>query len=99
MASAQLEQIYQMVDSLSEQERQLLLEHITGSSQVETQPSQEDVTYTEAELAALLEPEEPLTGRQIVEKGLLGGWKDLGIEDSVEWLEQQRAKRRNKHQW
>jgi hypothetical protein len=59
----------------------------------------DDQTWTDEELAELLTPKEPLTGKQIVEKGLLGAWKDMGIEDSVEWLAQQRAKRRRKFQW
>ncbi len=60
-------------------------------------------TWTDEELEALLKPKPPLTGKQIVEKhlasGVIGSWRDEGITDSVEWLEQQRAKRRNKYQW
>ena len=62
-----------------------------------------DVTWTEAELDELFKPKKALTGREIVEKhlatGVIGSWADMGITDSVEWLEQQRAKRRNKYQW
>ena len=56
-------------------------------------------TWTEAELAELLKPKPPLTGKEIAESGLLGSWKDMGIEDSVVWLEEQRAERRKKYQW
>lgn len=60
-------------------------------------------TWTDEELEALLKPKPPLTGKQIVEKhlasGVIGSWSDEGITDSLEWLEQQRAKRRNKYQW
>jgi len=61
--------------------------------------TQEDVTWTDEELAELLKPKKPLTGKQIAESGLLGSWADMGITDSVEWLEEQRAKRRKKFEW
>ena len=99
MTTSELDEIYQMIDNLSPKERQLLVEHITSADQTDAETPQDDVTFTEEELVALLEPKEPLTGRQIAEKGLLGGWKDLGIEDSVEWLKQQRARRRDKYKW
>ncbi|GEM_PF-3250477 len=38
----------------------------------------------------------PLTGREIVEQGLTGGWEDKSITDSVAWLTAQRRKRREK---
>ena len=38
-------------------------------------------TWTEEELAELLRPVPPLTGREIVEVGLLGGWEDTEIPD------------------
>jgi hypothetical protein len=36
---------------------------------------------------------EPLTGAEIVAAGLAGGWKDMGIVDSAEWVERQRRGR------
>jgi len=39
---------------------------------------------------------ELLTGREIVAAGLTGGWEGKGITDSVEWLANQRRKRRDK---
>ncbi len=71
--------------------------HSVISEQDETED--DDTTWTEEELAQLLKPKKPLTGKQIAEKGLLGAWKDLGIEDSVKWVEQQRAKRKDKFKW
>jgi len=41
----------------------------------------------------------PMTGAEIVEAGLTGGWEDQGITDSVAWVEEQRRKRRERHQW
>lgn len=34
----------------------------------------------------------PMTGSQIVEAGLLGGWEDEGITDSTEWVEESGGK-------
>ena len=63
----------------------------------------DDLTWTEEELADILKPRQPLTGKQIVDKhlesGVIGSWSDMAIGDSVEWLEQQKAARRNKYQW
>jgi hypothetical protein len=36
----------------------------------------------------------PMTGAEIIAAGLLGGWEDMGITDSVQWIEEQRQKRR-----
>ena len=44
-------------------------------------------------------PSGPLTGAEIVARGLTGGWKDLGITDSIAWVEEQKRKRRERHQW
>lgn len=41
---------------------------------------------------------EPMTGAEIVEAGLLGGWEDEGITDSAAWVEEQRRKRRERFQ-
>lgn len=41
----------------------------------------------------------PMTGREIIAAGLTGGWEDLGINDSVEWLAAQRAKFEDRGSW
>lgn len=58
----------------------------------------ENQPWTEEELEELLKVE-PLTGKEIVEMGLTGGWEDLGITDSVAWVEEQRRKRREQLGW
>jgi hypothetical protein len=55
-------------------------------------------SWTEEELAELLVIE-PLTGHEIVQAGLTGGWSDMGITDSVAWVEAQRRKRRKNLTW
>ena len=42
---------------------------------------------------------EPLTGAEIVNAGLLGGWADQEIEDSEVWLKEQRRMRRDQRSW
>ncbi|MCA9912795.1 MAG: hypothetical protein KC496_05585 [Anaerolineae bacterium] len=76
-----------------------LLDRYTAAQKIEPPASADDEPWMDEELAELLTPKEPLTGKEIVEKRLLGAWKDMGITDSVEWLEQQRANRRRKFKW
>ena len=42
---------------------------------------------------------EPMSGKEIVRAGLLGGWKDEGITDGSAWVEEVRRKRRDSRQW
>ena len=41
----------------------------------------------------------PKTGKEIVEQGLIGGWEHKGITDSVEWVEEQRRKIKERNRW
>jgi hypothetical protein len=45
--------------------------------------------WTEAELEEFLKPN-PLTMGELLESGLIGGWKDRGIADSLEFIERLR---------
>lgn len=56
-------------------------------------------TWTDEELAELLKEIKPMSGAEAIAAGLVGGWKDRGITDSVAWLNAQREKRRLKNQW
>lgn len=51
--------------------------------------------WTQEELDAALRVD-PLSGEEIVKAGLLGGWAEEGIADSVEWVAQQRRKRHDR---
>lgn len=42
---------------------------------------------------------EPLTGAEIVEAGLIGGWEEEGITDGAEWVEELRRKKRERREW
>ena len=91
-----------MIDSLSDREKRLLFEYVSDSIQPTPQPddsADQETGFTEEEVEEMLKPKKPLTGKEMVERGFVGGWEDMGIEDSVAWLEQQKAKRRNKFKW
>lgn len=99
-------QVAQRLQDLSEQKKvtideillRLLDNYASMLTQVEDKEAS-DETWTEEELAELLKPKKPMTGKEIVEAGLIGGWENMGIEDSVEWVKQQRAARRRKINW
>jgi hypothetical protein len=54
--------------------------------------------WTQEELARAVRIE-PMSGSEIVEAGLTGGWEDQGITDSTGWVEEQRRKRRDQRAW
>ena len=61
----------------------------------ETNPEQD---FTDEEIKELL-TFTPKSGKEIVEQGLIGGWEDMGITDSVAWVEEQRRKERERNRW
>ncbi len=58
----------------------------------------EERPWTEEEIREMLKPN-PKTGAEIVALGHTGGWEHYGIKDSVEWIEEQRRKRREQRGW
>lgn len=58
-----------------------------------------EITWTDDEIAALLQTQSPMTGAEIVAAGLLGTWADLGIQDGAAWVEEQRQKRQERSAW
>ena len=97
--SAAYDKIIELLDELTPDEKERLsgkLNHTQQSeSTVQEIDDQIEPTWTEEELAKLTRIE-PLPGAEVVALGLTGGWADMGIEDSVEWLEEQRRKRRER---
>ena len=63
--------------------------------QLENQP---EPLWTDEELAKLIKPD-PKPGAEIVALGHTGGWEHKGIEDSVEWVKEQRRQRREQRGW
>jgi hypothetical protein len=62
----------------------------------ETTPLEQD--FTDEEIKELL-TFTPKSGKEVVELGLTGGWKDMGITDSVAWVEEQRRKEEEDRRW
>lgn len=79
----------------------LLLEmlDVYGRTVAATEAIHEDLVMTEEEVVEMLRPQQPMTGKEIAQAGLLGAWEGLGIEDSEAWVAQQRARRRKKVNW
>lgn len=82
--------IVEQAKALSPQERRELINRLLALP--------DDEVWSEDELAEMLRVE-PLTGKEIVEAGLTGGWRDLDIAEGAEWVAQQRRKRRERRQW
>jgi len=55
----------------------------------------EDIPWTEGELDEAFDFQ-PSTLGEILKDGLIGGWADRGITDSLEWVKEQRRKRRER---
>ncbi len=55
--------------------------------------------YTPEEVVEMLRPGKKLTFDELIEQGILGGWADMGINDSEEWIQTQRRKRWERNQW
>lgn len=55
--------------------------------------------WTEEELAEMLAPGTPMTGEEIAESLLRedSGWRDKGITDAAEWVNQQKRLRRERN--
>lgn len=57
-----------------------------------------DPINTELDEDDLLTPD-PKTGAEIARSDAIGGWADLGIPDSVEWVEQVRREEVERRKW
>lgn len=55
----------------------------------------DDEDFTDEEIKELL-TFTPKSGKEVVDAGLTGGWEDMGITDSVAWVEEQRRKRQER---
>ena len=86
-----VDDLLEQAKSLSPQERQELAHRLLAEAQ-------DDEVWTDDEIAALLTIE-PLTGREIVEAGLTGGWRDMDIGDGAAWVDELRRKRKERRQW
>lgn len=107
MTKQELEQLSKQVEELDYEQQLLLIERLITLIENHERTMAEDENneneWTEEELAELLKPKKPMTGKEMVAAGLYGGWEDLGIEDGAEWVNRQKAirkaKRRKKLGW
>ena len=105
MATQQFEQISKMAKSLDTSEQLLLVEQLIAwirskrDMTTEEDMQSEPEIWNEDELRQLLDDNQPMTTQEFLEAGLFGGWEDVGIEDSVKWVEEQRAKTRDRYSW
>ena len=53
---------------------------------------------TDDEIAEMMRPQ-PKTGAEIAQSDAIGAWAHRGIKDGVDWVQEQRHKRRNKLGW
>lgn len=84
---------------LAEQAR--LMERLAAAIRdefTEREPATDVPLWTDDELAEMTQIE-PMTGAEIIAAGLTGGWSDMGIEDSGEWVNAQKQKRKEKRRW
>jgi hypothetical protein len=110
MAST-IDQITAQIEKLEPSEQLMLIERIVSLlrnrvSLAESTDTRsflvvaEDLPLTSEEVAELLQLKAPMTGKEIAEAGLLGGWQDrTDIADSTLWVREQRANRRKKISW
>jgi len=64
-----------------------------------SEPADEDERpLTDEEIEELMRPE-PKTGAEIAKNPAIGSWAHKGITDSVEWVLEQRRKRRERRGW
>lgn len=95
MTDQEFDELAIRVEALPLVQRVRLAEHIlAGVRQAITPPAPVEEPWTEEEVRAMLSNNHPKTLHEIAQSPLVGAWADMGIEDSVQWVEEQRAKRR-----
>lgn len=103
MSDLPFEEIVTLALQLSPVEQARLMERLAAAMQdalARDQETDEDVEplWTDEQLAEMMKPE-PMTGAEIVASGILGGWKDKGITDGAEWVNEQKRKRKERRRW
>ena len=91
--------VFDLPEDLPDDEFELVIK-VSREGVTETPVAIEDdeTPLTDEEIAEMMRPE-PKTGAEIVALGHTGGWEHKGITDSVEWVKEQRRKRRERLGW
>jgi len=87
------------VNEKGELTAKLPVDVLLGEIEITVEVPDESVTWTEEELEELLKPVPPMTGKEIIEAGLAGGWADEDIVDGATWVEEQRRTHTRKFDW
>lgn len=74
-------------------------DHPVGEVNIIIESEKTETEWTDEEIAELMRHGEPQTGAEIAKSPEVGSWAHKGIEDSVEWINEQRRKRREKRGW
>lgn len=69
-----------------------------NDQQVAENPVEDSVELTPQQVDRLLH-QGPKNGAEIAASGLFGAWKNLGIRDSTEWVNEQKRKRLERNKW
>lgn len=94
MSDVQFDDVVALALRLSLAEQAKLMERLAAAMhEVLSPPEATDETpWTDEEIAEMMKIE-PLSGAEIVAAGLTGGWADMGIADSAEWVNEQKRNR------
>lgn len=102
MSDLQFEEIVELALHLSPAEQARLMERLAIAMREVLDESDEntpdDEPLTDEEIAEMMKVE-PMTGAEIVEARLTGGWADLGITDGAERVNEQKRKRKERNRW
>ena len=63
------------------------------------EPVNDDAPLTDEEIEGFLKSKPGKTGAEIAQSPEIGAWAHMGITDSVEWVNELKRKRRERHQW
>jgi hypothetical protein len=74
------------------------LREVLGDQLATTIPVDDSLDLTSEQFDRLLH-QRPKTGAEIAASGLFGAWKDLGISDGAEWVNEQKHKRMERNKW
>lgn len=98
------EDILKYAEQLSVTEKLRLAEHLMHDvrTDLEVNHSENDdemsSPLTLEEIHTLLNAG-PKTGAEIIASGVVGAWKDFGIRDGAEWVNEQKRKRSKRSKW